>query len=880
MHSTVRVKDYVFDTVALRDAFETVSLHKISHDGSYNDDALYALFDFFCDWGPARETDLNASASKELDSIASGEREALFTHCCEVLAETLQEQYSRTVKPDDVAQLAALLSGNTPDAGRHDFILQYLWKYARHLSELDPEENQSINDIQDFLNETRNLPREFLGAKESQYAGQVKVNKIRYRLLQKFHADGEISVDVLETIKTNVTEEEEDTSLPAWRNYTILGQIYYDYFKPRLDHYLQTLANRITAEFDDLDLATHVVNFQGARNFLGDFAWLAAYPTANDSQTDSYQLYLGIHGSHLSYGLHVGDNLREGDWEADRDLDRAEPSKEVRFQDVLAKLESVESAFRRLEDLGTEDHELVPDPPDRSDEIARQLRAKKQVVFYGPPGTGKTYVAQQFARWWTADQNMERVTETQVRTVTFHPSFTYEDFVEGLTAQSTDNGDVAYHVEDGILKTICNAARTSYQQTPDDQEPPRYVLIIDEINRGNLAQIFGETITLLEADKRGTITTHLAHSDTEFTIPPNLYVIGTMNTADRSIALVDAALRRRFRFMGFPPNYDVLCEHHQITDLGEAATIVDSSTDPHDVVPALSILAVQQINERILDSPELGKGKQIGHSYLMNTDGVEGLVDAWRYDILPLLEEYYFGQFDRIQQEIFSGGGGKLIDWDREQIRSFSAGELVDALSDITDIEAAVTDVDTEEEEEPPPYSKYPNVIREAQEELYPQVKETLQAESISDVSHDEHDRRGLRFTSNAPDHPDEITYRFKPAPERFGSLRIGLDANDDGRGLFDQVQANKEHFEEEGFDVEPADSTNYRYFLVSKEYELQDAERGVEGPEVVADLLDSELFDEALSDMVDLIELTHQLFNNGTLQHPDTVETAEVSDE
>lgn len=879
MHSTVRIEDYVFDTVALRDAFETISLQETPHDGSYDDDALYALFDFFCDWGPARESDIIASASTEFDSIARGEREALFTHCCEVLAETLQEQYSLSVEAATVAQLAALLSDDTPAAGRDDFLLQYLWKYAGHLNELDPEENQNIGDVQNFLNETRNLPRDFLSAKESQYAGQVKVNKIRYRLLQKFHADGEIGADVLESIKTNVKEEEEDTSLPAWRNYTILGQIYYDYFKPRLDHYLQTLADRIVAEFDELDLATHVVNFQGARNFLSDFAWVAVYPAANDSQSDSYQLYLGVHGSHLSYGLHVGDNLREGDWEADKDLDRVEPGAEVRFQDVLTKLQSVEPAFRRIEGFGTDDTEGVPDPPARADEIARQLGSKKQVVFYGPPGTGKTYIAQEFAHWWVAEQNQDRVTGTQVRTVTFHPSFTYEDFVEGLSAQSTDGGDVVYRVEDGILKTICKAARASYQQTPDEEEPPRYVLIIDEINRGNLAQIFGETITLLEADKRGSVTAHLAHSDTEFTIPPNLYVIGTMNTADRSIALVDAALRRRFRFMDFPPDYDVLCAHHQITDLGEATTIVDTSTDPHDVVPALSILAVQQINERILSSPELGKGKQIGHSYLMNTGGVEGLVDAWRYDILPLLEEYYFGQFDRIQQEIFSGGGGELIDWDREQIRSFSASELVDALSAITDLDAVVDEVETDGEE-PPPYSKYPEGIREAQQELYPRIKETLQSQEITDVSHDNHDRRSLQFTSNAPAHPDEITYKFKPAPERFGALRIGLDTTDDGRGLFDQIQSSREQFEAAGFEVEPADSTNYRYFTVSKEYDLQDAERGVGGPAVVADLLDSELFDRALDDMVELIELTHQLFRDGSLEQPTESEDSETADE
>jgi 5-methylcytosine-specific restriction protein B len=880
MHSTLWIDDYVFDTVALRNAFDTMSLDRAPSDSGYSDKALVALFDFFCDWGPARESKINAAASKEIDSIASGEREALFTQCCEALSENLREQYSLDASADDVARLATMLSEETPDANRHEFLLQYLWKYARHLNELDPEQNQNISDVQTFLNETRKLPREFLSTKESQYAGEVKVNKIRYRLLQKFHADGEISADVLETIKTNVKEEEEDTSLPAWRNYTILGQIYYDYFKPRLDHYLQTLADRIVAEFDDLDLATHVVNFQGARNFLGDFAWVAAYPAVNDSQKDSYQLYLGIHGSHLSYGLHVGDNLREGDWESDRNIDRNENPDEIGFRDILSKLEAVEPDFRRLENLGSPEEGPIPDAPTRADEIVRQFQAKKQVVFYGPPGTGKTYVAQQFARWWTADQHADQATGKQVRTVTFHPSFTYEDFVEGLAAESTDDGDVTYRVQDGILKTICKAARASYQQTPEDEEPPRYVLIIDEINRGNLAQIFGETITLLEADKRGNVTAQLAHSDTEFTIPPNLYVIGTMNTADRSIALVDAALRRRFRFMGFPPDYDVLCEHHQISDLGEAAEIVDASTDPHDVVPALSILAVQQINERILDSPELGKGKQIGHSYLMNTEGVDGLVDAWQYDILPLLEEYYFGQFDRIQQEIFSGGGGELIDWDREQIRSFTVQELVDALSAITDLDAVVEGTETDSDEEPPAYSKYPRAISETQQELYPRIVETLQADSVTDVSHENVERRSLSFTSNAPYHPEEITYRFKPAPERFGTLRIGFDTNDDGRELFDVVQSARDQFENAGFDVEPADSTNWRYFTVSKEYELRDAERGVEGPEVVADLLDSELYDEALDDFVDLVELTHQLFEDGTLQRPDEEAVSEDTDD
>jgi len=882
MHSTLRIRDYVFDTVALCDAVETIDVEETSVEAGYSDDALYALFDFFCDWGPVRESDINASASDELSSMSGGEQEALFHDCCDRLAENLREQYSIDTNADTIARLTAVLASDESEGGEYDFLLRYLWRYSKHLAEFDPEEKQAISGVQDFLNETRNLPREFLQAKESQYAGSVKVNKIRYRLLKKFHVDGEVDVSVLDNIKEEVKQEDGETILQNWRDYTILGQVYYDYFKPRLGHYFQTLADRIVDEFSELNLDTFVIDFQGAQNYLNDFAWIAAHTPPSRSQKDKYQLYLGIHASSLQYGLHVGSNLREGDWEDDRDLDKVEEIDTISFDDVLNKLRSVEPDFRRLEglEMNEGDDEIEIERPDRADEIARQLSAKKQVVFYGPPGTGKTYTAQQFAHWWTAEQDVETTTGKRVRTVTFHPSFTYEDFVEGLSAESTDDGDVAYEVQDGILKKLCKAARADYQQTREDEELPRYVLIIDEINRGNLAQIFGETITLLEADKRGTVSTQLAHSGTEFTIPPNIYVIGTMNTSDRSIALVDAALRRRFRFIGIPPNYKVLCKHHQITDFGEAAEIVSESTAPHDVLPAISILALQQINESIRNSPELGKGKQIGHSYLMNVDGVEGILDAWRYDILPLLEEYYFGQFDRIQQEIFSGTGGELINWEREQIRPFTATNLVDALGAITDLDAVVEDVDTDEAEEPPDYSKYPNAIKEAQEQLFPQIKDTLRAEDVSDVSHEHYNRRGLRFTSNHPDHPEEITYRFKPAPERFGTLRIGFDTHDDGREMFDLITSNAELFEEEGFDVEPADSTDYRYFVVSKEYELRDAERGVEGPEVVADLLDSDLFDQALDDMVELIELTHELFSDGILKRSDQPEEAEATDD
>ncbi len=326
----------------------------------------------------------------------------------------------------------------------------------------------------------------------------------------------------------------------------------------------------------------------------------------------------------------------------------------------------------------------IPDKPDGAEEIARQLEAKMQVVFYGPPGTGKTYTAERFAQWWVGQQNSSIPVSERVETVTFHPSFTYEDYIEGLSAEATDEGQVAYEVQDGILKRLSETATEAYEEAEaTGSAAPRFVLVIDEINRGDLAQIFGETITLLEADKRGSTTVRLAHSGSAFTLPPNLYVIGTMNTADRSIALVDAALRRRFRFISCPPDFDVVVEQYELP-----ADPLQNGTEFQSLV-WLSILALTEMNDRIVSSADLGKGKQIGHTRLLGLETLEDVRDAWRFDILPLLEEYYFGQFDRIRQELFDGDGEELFDWDRNQIRVFTTQDLADALNEFaeTDVE-------------------------------------------------------------------------------------------------------------------------------------------------------------------------------------------------
>lgn len=327
--------------------------------------------------------------------------------------------------------------------------------------------------------------------------------------------------------------------------------------------------------------------------------------------------------------------------------------------------------------------------PDQADDVARQLTTTGQVVFYGPPGTGKTYTAAQFARWWLHQQSGIDPTTDQIETVTFHPSFTYEDFIEGLKADNTDKG-VVYDYKPGIFKQFVESAREAYRTATDT--PPRYVMIIDEINRGNLAQIFGETITGLEYDKRldaeNETTVSLAHSGRQFTIPPNLFLIGTMNTADRSIALVDAALRRRFRFVSFPPNFDAIVDHPStpFTSFDEIHSAAETPGHANRLY-ALSILTVMNFNQKILTAADLGKGKQIGHSFFFGKTTGPELVDTWRYEILPLLEEYFFGQFERIRDSLFDGGGHRLINYDAEELRTFDAATLTAELATLLDVD-------------------------------------------------------------------------------------------------------------------------------------------------------------------------------------------------
>jgi 5-methylcytosine-specific restriction protein B len=247
-------------------------------------------------------------------------------------------------------------------------------------------------------------------------------------------------------------------------------------------------------------------------------------------------------------------------------------------------------------------------------ELERWLRAlerKRQVIFYGPPGTGKTFVAQQIAHHLTGG------TDGLHEVIQLHPAYAYEDFMQGLRPTTSEGGVLRYELAAGRFMDFCQRAVRA--------EAP-CVLIIDEINRANLARVFGELMYLLEYRHESV---PLAAGGPAFAIPANVRIIGTMNTADRSIALVDFALRRRFAFLKLAPSMDALRHYHR-----------DNSNV--NLVERL-IRQVERLNEAINDPDYF-----VGVSYFMIDDLGGTLEDIWRLEIEPYLEEYFVGNREQV----------------------------------------------------------------------------------------------------------------------------------------------------------------------------------------------------------------------------------------
>ncbi len=298
-----------------------------------------------------------------------------------------------------------------------------------------------------------------------------------------------------------------------------------------------------------------------------------------------------------------------------------------------------------------------------------KMRFARNTILYGPPGTGKTYSMIKYAVAICDNRSVEERTDYDVALArfkelkndgriiftTFHQSYGYEEFIEGIrpTVDSSDDSKLSYKVEPGIFKEFCDRARAfdsfvGENRSQDTKHIP-YVFLIDEINRGNISKIFGELITLIEDTKRsGTqeeMSAILPYSGKSFSVPDNVYILGTMNTADRSIAFMDTALRRRFCFIEMMPDSKVL-----------SGIEIKADAETLNIARMLDIM-----NERI--ECLYDREHTIGHAFftrLKSSPDLDVLAEIFRSEVIPLLQEYFYEDYAKIQ--LVLGDNGKSND--------------------------------------------------------------------------------------------------------------------------------------------------------------------------------------------------------------------------
>lgn len=532
----------------------------------------------------------------------------------------------------------------------------------KEIIEYSNQINEYKEDPDYFLEAIKKLPKNHLQERREYYKNQHlkkngynSVNTVRYIILDKILKDKSVDIEMIEAIKQNIRYKNDDyfsdyseiqkavsnlerkgkNYFQSWSNFSILMQIFYDRDKERINDFLNDIGAFIQKEAIPKELNYYYSDFMGNNNFGRDSCWIVFYPQTCGNFKDCYQLIVIFQPFSIEYGIAYGSNVKKV--KTDRETLQFKDFDFINFKNDLRKF------FPRFYELNSGIVEPpLPPEPEGSEELTSltlykntdinieriviALKLNYQIILMGPPGTSKSYIAKQIANSITEDDN-------KITLVQFHPEYSYDDFVEGKEPIGGEQLSLEFKPVRKKFVKICEAAKKSDEN---------YVLILDEINRGNVEKIFGELIWALE--NRGQAI-ELLYSRKPLIIPKNLFLIGTMNTVDLSIANIDAAIRRRFFIIELMPDGTFL-----------ENWLKYQFKDRYPKIQERIVKLMHDINLKIKNSERINEYQSIGHTYFMMVKGEtieekwEYLKMSWEFSIKPLLLEYYQFNKDDIEE--------------------------------------------------------------------------------------------------------------------------------------------------------------------------------------------------------------------------------------